>query len=52
MTTIKKNEGIGQQSRAVSNLGGPTSYYLADELKAVNVAWADRFKELNGGASQ
>lgn len=49
---IENKKEIGQQSRAGSNLGGPTSYYLADELKAVNVAWADRFKELNGGASQ
>lgn len=51
MTDIKTKEKASQTNGIGSNLGGPTSHILADEEKALNVEWAKRYEELNGGAS-
>ncbi len=52
MTDIKTNNQVIQSSGLGSNLGGPTSHILADDEKALNVEWAKRYEELNGGASE
>lgn len=49
---IRKADEVGQTVGVGSNLGGPTSHILADEEKALNVEWAKRYEELNGGASE
>lgn len=52
MTDIKTKTEVIQSSGLGSNLGGPTSDILANDEKALNVQWAKRYEELNGGASQ
>lgn len=52
MTDIKTKTEVIQSNGLGSNLGGPTSHILADEEKALNVEWAKRYEELNGGASE
>lgn len=43
---------VSQQSAKGSNLGGPTSTSLANDEKAVNLEWAKKYVELNGGGYQ
>ncbi len=52
MTDIKTKTEVIQSSGLGSNLGGPTSNILAEDEKSLNVQWAKRYEQLNGGASQ
>ena len=49
MTDIKTKEKPSQTSGLGSNLGGPTSSYLAVTEILDNRTWAQRYQDLNGG---